>query len=163
MESFTEKDFAETIMSTKRKKKSSQKPNSKNHTKTRQNYGVFSQAILACLRQYGAMSRAEIEVFVGIPKESISAIVSRLHKATPKTGKQIYISHYIYDAEGQRRYPRAVYQIGALPDVPKPKSNPKETKRRYLQSVKAKYTMNSVFNLGMTRIQIRDHMKGVSA
>jgi hypothetical protein len=149
-------------MFTKHKKPSSHNPNRKKQNMNRANYGKFSQAILASLKQYGGMSRAEIEVFVGIPKESISAIVSRLHKSTPRMGKQIYISHYIYDAEGQRRYPRAVYNLGALPDVPKPKSNPKETKRRYLQGVKAKYTMNSVFNLGMTRDQIRAQMKGTS-
>ena len=155
MESFIENDFAKTIMSTKQKKKSLPMPNPNAQTKSRQNYGVYSQAILRSLRQYGAMSRAEIEVQIGIPKYSISAIISRLHKDAPRIGKQIYISGYVYDADGQRRYPRALYNIGCLPDAKKPKPNKLEIKRKYIAKKDALMRMNSVFNLGKSRTQLR--------
>jgi len=125
-------------------------------------YGVKSNAILMALEQYGAQSRAELEVTAGIDKNLISAIVSRLNKRTPRSGKQIHVTSYVFDAEGARRYPRAVYTVGDGVDVRKPKTSPLENRRRYEAKKKGMYRMNSVFNLGKTRDQVRAELRGVA-
>ena len=121
-----------------------------------------TQAILTALEQYGNQSRAELEVTAGIPKLLIAAIVSRMNKRTPRAGKQIHISHYVYDAEGARRYPRAVYAVGDGVDAPKPKASHLENRRRYDAKKNAMYRMNSVFNMGKSRDQIRAETKAMA-
>lgn len=122
-------------------------------------YGVRSRAILMALEQYGNQSRAELEQSAGIRKDLISAIVSRLNKRGARIGKQIHIVSYVYDAEGARRYPRAVYAIGDGEDAKKPKASQKENRRRYDAKRVGLYRMNNVFNLGKSRDQIRAERK----
>lgn len=133
------------------------KPNNPSHKKL---YGVRTQAILMALEQYGNQSRAELEVSAGIKKELIAAIVSRMNKRCPRVGKQIHVNHYVYDAEGARRYPRAVYALGDGVDAKKPKASTLENRRRYDAKKKGMYRMNSVFNMGKSRDQIRAEMRG---
>lgn len=148
-----------TYIHSKRKKKLSalSKPNNPSHRKL---YGVRTQAILTALEQYGNQSRAELEVSAGIPKEIISAIISRLNRRGPRSGKQIHIVGYVYDAEGARRYPRAIYAVGDGVDAKKPKSSHLENRRRYDAKKRNMYRMNSVFNMGKSRDQIRAEMRG---
>jgi len=154
----TEYESVSTITHSKQMKSSQ----AKLQTKTNQNhklYGVRSRAILMALEQYGNQSRAELEQSAGIRKDLISAIVSRLNKRGARIGKQIHIVSYVYDAEGARRYPRAVYAIGDGEDAKKPKASPKENRRRYDAKRVGLYRMNSVFNLGKSRDQIRAERK----
>lgn len=139
--------------------KSSQAKSNKTTDQNRKLYGARTQAIRMALEQYGPQSRAELEISAGIPKSMISAIVSRMHKNTPRTGKQIYIVRYVYDAESARRYPRAVYALGAGNDATKPKPSHLENRRRYDAKRKGWYGMNSVFNLGKSRDQLRAERK----
>jgi hypothetical protein len=125
----------------------------------RVSYGESSKSILAALGELGPMTRAEIERIVEVKSTCIAAIISRLHKDTPRTGKQISVVGYVYDAEGGRRYPRAIYALGAQPDVPKPKASHKENRRRYDAKRKALYSKNSVFHLAKTRDQIRSELR----
>lgn len=118
-------------------------------------YGETTKAILKALRELGPMTRAEIQEAAGVDKHSIAAIVSRLHKDTPRTGKQIYITGWVFDAEGQRRYPRAIYFVGKLADAKKPKASALENRRRYDQKRHALFSMNSVFNMGKSRDTLR--------
>jgi DNA-binding Lrp family transcriptional regulator len=118
-------------------------------------YGETTKAILKGLAELGPMTRSEIQQSVGVDKESIAAIVSRLHKDTPRVGKQIYITGWVYDAEGQRRYPRAIYALGSKPDAKKPKASALENRRRYDRKRHAMFSMNSVFNLGKSRDTLR--------
>jgi len=122
-------------------------------------YGESAKAILAALAELGPMTRAELERVVEVKSKCISPIISRLHKDTPRTGKQISIVGYVYDAEGGRRYPRAIYALGAQSDVDKPKSSQKENRRRYDAKKKAMFSKNSVFNLAKTRDQIRSELR----
>jgi hypothetical protein len=135
------------------------KPNNPSHKKL---YGVRTQAILMALEQFGNQSRAELEINAGIPKELISAIVSRMNKRCPRVGKQIHIKHYVYDAEGAKRYPRAVYALGDGVDAKKPKASHVENRRRYDAKKKAMYSMNSVFNMSKSREQIRTELRAVA-
>lgn len=118
-------------------------------------YGETTKAILKALRELGPMTRAEIQEAAGVDKHSIAAIVSRLHKDTPRTGKQIYITGWVFDAEGQRRYPRAIYALGAKPDTKKPKASTLDNRRRYERKRHALFSMNSVFNMGKSRDTLR--------
>lgn len=124
--------------------------------------GQISKMILDALKAYGPMTQAEICVAIGMSKVRISNIVSRLHYNAPKAGKQIHIIKYVYDAEGMRRYPRAVYAHGFGLDAIKPRAQPKENKRRYEEKRRRMFSMNSVFNMAKTRDQVRAELKGIS-
>lgn len=124
-------------------------------------YGDRSRLILNTLDYLGPMTMNEVREIVAMPKNSVAATLSSLHRKRPQMGKRIYVKEYVFDAEGSRRYPRAVYAIGDLPDAIKPKSDEKAIKRRYVERQKAKYTMNSVFNMGKTRDQIRAEMRAL--
>lgn len=121
--------------------------------------GSIVRQIMRMLDEEGPMTRAEICLRLGRVKDEIAAVVTRLNKRSPVCGKRIYIKEYVYDMEGERRYPRAVYAIGALKDAPKPKADPKEVKRQYYQRSQLKLRANSVFNLGLTRSQLRASKK----
>jgi len=124
-------------------------------------YGETTTAMLDELRHCGEMTRFELEKVTGINKTNITPTVSRMKRRTPRTGKQIHITRWVQDAEGGRRYPRAVYAIGDCDDASKPKPNKKENKRRYESKRRVMFSTNSVFNLGLTRDQVRAQIKGL--
>lgn len=124
--------------------------------------GELSKLILDALKAFGPMTQAEICMSVGMTKERLGNIVSRLNYDAPKVGKQIHVVKYVYDAEGMRRYPRAVYAIGFGIDALKPKSDKKAIKRRYEEKRRRMFSMNSVFNMAKTRDQVRAELKGIS-
>lgn len=153
-----EQELVSTTTLTKRRKKLQVQSNKKTDQHKKM-YGVRTRAILTALEQYGPQSRAELEQALVVPKDNIAAILSRLNRSTPRAGKQIHIVRYVYDAEGARRYPRAVYAAGDGVDVKKPPPQKKENKRRYEAKMFGVYRMNSVFNLGKSREQIRAERK----
>ena len=114
-------------------------------------YGFHTQRILQLLAEEGPMSRAEICARLGVDKEISSAIVSRLNRAWPKTPKRVYVCSYVYDQEGERRYPRAVFALGDLPDKPRPKADTLAVRARSREKVRKLRTHNFVFNLAMPR------------
>ena len=116
-------------------------------------WGSVTREVLRMLEEDGPMTRAEICKQLGREKDDIAAIVTRLHKRSPESGKRVYIKEYVYDMEGERYYPRAVYASGDKTDAKKPVANQLEVKRRYRERHKLKFTANSVFNLGLTRRQ----------
>lgn len=122
-------------------------------------WGEVSTKILRMLGEYGPMTRSEICLHLGMAKEDIASCVSRLARNAPRAGKRIHVTGYVYDMEGERRYPRAVYALGDHPDKPKPKCNPLEVKRRYWARRKGRMTANSVFHLGMTRRDVDAYIK----
>lgn len=106
------------------------------------------------------MTKTEISARIGVDHDHISTILNRLSKPGKIQPKRVYICGYVYDSWGERRYPRPVYQLGMLPNVKKPKRDIKETRRRYLQGLQKRMTMNSVFNLGLTRKEYTAVMRG---
>ena len=121
--------------------------------------GFIVREILRMLEEEGPMTRAEICKRLGRTKDEIAAIVSRLNKRSPVAGKRIYIKEYVHDMEGERTYPRAVYALGSGKDATKPISDQKEIKRRYWARSQLKLRANSVFNLGLSRSQLRAQRK----
>lgn len=117
--------------------------------------GAIVREILRLLEEEGPMTRSEICRRLERPKDEVAAVVSRLNKRSPVAGKRIYIKEYVYDMEGERNYPRAVYAIGSAKDARRPESDKKEIKRRYWARSQLKLKANSVFNLGLSRAQLR--------
>ena len=122
-------------------------------------WGSVTQEVLRMLEEDGPMTRAEICRQLGRAKDDIAAVVTRLHKRSPEAGKRVYIKEYVYDMEGERYYPRALYALGDKPDAKKPKADQLEVKRRYRERHKLRFTANSVFNLALTRRQIEERTK----
>lgn len=118
-------------------------------------WGETTQRILALLTDLGPMTRSEVSRLLNVERDKCAAIFSRLSRPTrrPPAPRRIHIVGYVFDEEGQRRYPRAIYTIGDEPDAKKPVPQPKETKRRYLEARKARVA--SVFELGLNRTQRR--------
>ena len=117
--------------------------------------GGIVREILRMLEEEGPMTRSEICKRLGRPKDEVVSVVSRLNKRTPVAGRRIYVREYVYDMEGERTYPRAVYAIGDKPNAKRPESDKKEIKRRYWARSQLKLRANSVFNLGLSRAQLR--------
>jgi hypothetical protein len=122
-------------------------------------WGSVTREVLRMLEEDGPMTRAEICKQLGRDKDDIAAVVTRLHKRSPEAGKRVYVKEYVYDMEGERYYPRAVYALGDKQDAKKPVANQLEVKRRYRERHKKRYTANSVFNLALTRRQVEARLK----
>ena len=115
-------------------------------------YGYLVKQIEKALSDLGAMTGAELCQELGVQKAELSAVVSRMAKASKTLPKRLYIVGYTFEHETHdRRYPRAIYALGDLPDKPKPKPNRLDNVRRYSANKRKRLTGNSVFNLGLPR------------
>jgi hypothetical protein len=115
-------------------------------------YGYLVKQIEKVLSELGAMTGAELCQELGVEKAELSAVVSRMTKASKTLPKRLYIVGYTFEHEThERRYPRAIYALGDLPDKPKPKPNRLDNVRRYSTNKRKRLTGNSVFNLGLPR------------
>lgn len=123
-------------------------------------WGETTQRILALLAEVGPMTRSEICRQLGYARQECAAIMTRLNSPTkrPPAPRRIHISGWVYDEEGQRRYPRAVYDLGDKPDAKQPKTAG-EARKRYREARKLR--VSSVFELGMSRAQRRSMGRGV--
>ncbi len=110
-------------------------------------YGDATRRVLAILREDGPMTRREIETQIGAGKNLVARLMLSLRSESPRYGKRVHISGWVYDAEGQGRYPRPVYAIGPGRDVKKPARDADRTNREYEQRKKMLAATNSVFNL----------------
>lgn len=116
-------------------------------------YGDTVSDITRLLHEVGPMTRAEMCQQLGMDRMTLSAVVTRMNRPGKTYPKRVYVTGYVFDHDGKRRYPRAVYALGDAPDAKRPRSNVKENKRRYREAEKLRMTMNSVFHLGRTRRQ----------
>lgn len=121
--------------------------------------GSIVRAILQMLEDEGPMTRAEICKRLNRSKDEVAAVVSRLNKRSPVAGKRIYVKEYVHDMEGERTYPRALYALGGSKDAVRPVPDQKAVKRRYWARSQLKLKANSVFNLGLSRAQLRAMQK----
>lgn len=106
-------------------------------------------ATIAALVECGEITAMELAEHLGITRYDAHAVLHRMSKRTKAGLKRAYVVRYIYDHDGARNYPRAVYALGDKPDAPKPKADQLAVKREYYARQKSHSTMNSVFNLGM--------------
>lgn len=121
-------------------------------------WGAVSAQIIQALETVGPMTRKELCDHLQIDRGIGAAIANRMARPSATLPKRVYIASYVYDQEGQRRYPRAVYAIGDKPDAKRPRPDTAANKRRYIAGKIAKYKMNSVFNMGLTRRQVEERI-----
>jgi len=104
------------------------------------------EEMLKALEEFGPMTSVEICAAIGTTTRKSGGILCRLMRASVTKPKRVYIAAWTNDAEGARRYPRAIYALGDKKDKPMPPVSNAENQRRYRQK-KAKQ-VNSVFQLG---------------
>ena len=118
--------------------------------------GDTVRAIMRGLADEGPMTMQDMMRLTGKDKGCINPVLYKMLRPTikPAMPKRIYICQWVYDQEGQKRYPRPMYALGDLPDVPRPKANPKANDKRRRDKVRVIKTTNSVFNLAaLSRVQ----------
>lgn len=118
---------------------------------TRAGWGSVAARILMALEEHGPMTRAEVGKALGVGRTAVSAVITRMRMPTKTLPKRIYIMSYVYEADGLRYYPRAVYAVGDQRDARKPKASRKTVRRRYDERVRMRMTGNSIFNWGQPR------------
>lgn len=111
--------------------------------------GDVVKAVMRLLREQGAMTLQDLVRDTGVPKQTLHKVLRAMQRPTlrPVGPQRIYIHSYVFDQEGQKRYPRAMFALGAYADAPRPVSDEKATQKRYRDKRRAHTTMNSVFNL----------------
>jgi hypothetical protein len=115
--------------------------------------GAVVAAIEAALLEYGPMTRTELAAVVDMPRSSISPVLTRMRKPTkrPAAGKRIHVSGWQEESEGQRKYPRAIYDLGDKDDVPcNIRKNKGQVKRTY-DANNYRQAVSSVFDLALNR------------
>jgi hypothetical protein len=106
-----------------------------------------TQKILDALRDFGPMTRSELEQHMGLPRTALSGLTRGLLKPRATMPKRIHITQWVYDQEGQKRYPRAVLALGNYPDAKPPVRDTKANQRRHRSKRRTLFATNSVFNL----------------
>ena len=124
-------------------------------------YGATTELIITKLEDYGPMTRAELCQTLGLSHDYVSAVISRLVRQTLTMPKRVHISGYVYDADGLKRYPRAVFSVGDKPDAKRPRADKLANRRRYEQSKRTRLSGASVFTWGLTRKELQNHIKAV--
>ena len=111
--------------------------------------GDTVKKIMRGLVEEGPMTMQDMTRLTGKDKTILSPILRKMLRPTkiPAGPKRIYICQWVYDQEGQKRYPRRMYAIGDKPDAPRPVSDRKANEKRYRDKLRSIKTTNSVFNL----------------
>lgn len=111
--------------------------------------GDVVRAITQQLEINGLMTLADLVVATGLEKNSLWAVLRRMSAPTikPAMPKRVYIAEWVYDQEGQKRYPRPLYGLGSGPDAKRPVADRRANKQRYVQRKRTRMATNSVFNL----------------
>lgn len=113
-----------------------------------QRYGDFTRQLLDALQEYGPMTRSEICALLKADKSIASRTLGRLHRENQDDSRTVHIKCYVYDGDGERKYPRAVYAIGPGEDARKPRTSKRTHKKAYEQKLRVMAATNFVFNLG---------------
>jgi hypothetical protein len=116
-------------------------------------YGEVVSAMLEALTHDGPMTAVELCESVGSTRDkSVRVITALLRPSARYPVPRVHIREYVFDAEGARRYPRAVYAIGALLNAVKPKPSKSDNAKRWREGRKLR--VNSVWALG-TKVKER--------
>lgn len=116
-------------------------------------------SILGLLQEHGELTRKEICDYMGKNKLEISGVITRLSRKSKTIPKRIYIVRYTHEDFWMHRWV-PVYALGNKRNAVKPaRQSRKEIWQRYYYNNKKK--VNSVFMLGMTRQQRKEHANGL--
>jgi hypothetical protein len=111
------------------------------------NRGHLVVDALATIADFGEVTASELADHLRISRYDAHAVLTRLNNRTKSGLKRIHVVRYVYDHEGARKYPRAVYALGDKSDAKKPKPDTLANKRLHYHRAKARALTNSVFNL----------------
>ena len=125
------------------------------------NAGLLVQKALEAFEEFGKLTAQEFADYADIDRYAAHAVLNRMIKRTKAGEKRAYIVSWVHTHDGARRYPRAVFTLGDKLDKPRPKPNATENRRRSEAKSNAKFRMNSVFNMAMTREKIREIRKSL--
>lgn len=128
---------------------------------TKRNWGELTHLILKAVKDYGPMTRSEIEQHIGVETYSIGGYISRMSRPTKDTPQRLHISGYTRDAEGARKYLRAIYSFGPGENAKKPPGYNNKARAAYYKMQINQVRNSSVFNLGLTRDQARQKRRNV--
>lgn len=116
---------------------------------TRAAFGQVCDLLLALVAENGPQTQADLRQLTGKTKQQISSAIHKLTSDLERIGpRRMHISAWVWDADGERCYPRAVYAIGNKPHKPKPKADQLAVKRRYWARRRERLTAASIFRLG---------------
>lgn len=116
-------------------------------------YHTVVQGIIAAIEDIGPSTSLEVGNYLDLPRNSLTSVISRMNKASPRKPKRLYIKEYVHDAEGLKQHTRAVYDIGDKPDAKRPKYDKTANKRRS-EKARERRAITSVFELG-TPVKVR--------
>lgn len=111
------------------------------------NCGRVVRAVTAHLQVCQEATAMDIAQQHGIDRYVVLEALRRMARPTKDGQKRAHVVRYVYDQEGARPYPRAVYALGDGIDAPRPKPDKKAIKSAYYRRCEAKAKCNSVFNL----------------
>lgn len=120
------------------------------------NTGSHVIKVLEALETFGQITAQEFADYADIGRYDAHAVLNRMAKRTKAGVKRLYVADWTHEHDDARRYPRAVFKLGDLPDKKKPKPNIKENRRRSEAQRNKALRMNSVFNMALTRDKIRE-------
>lgn len=112
--------------------------------------GWIVLGVLRVLAEQGPMTGAGIRRELGAEQREICGVISRMTRVLATKPKRLYIVRWIFDDEGSSTaHPRAVYDIGDLPDARKPKPNRAAVTKRCRQRKAAR--VSSVWEFALSR------------
>lgn len=118
---------------------------------TRMKAGGLSLTIVEHLKEFGAMTRADLELSTGGSEDRVRGALNWLKKDLPNRQRYVYVCGYVMEQEGHgMRYPRPVYAAGNRPDAkrPAPMTHAESCRKHKVKSL-AMRANNFVFNLGL--------------
>jgi hypothetical protein len=118
-------------------------------------WGTTTAAIERVLADGVPMGSAEIAREIGLSRERVCSCISRMARRNPKVERRVHIAAWVLDdGEGRRRYPRALYALGDLPNAKKPRPETgTEMARRYRERNYGQVA--SVWDLGKPKRNVR--------
>jgi hypothetical protein len=123
---------------------------------TTTNTGVHVLKALEALAEFGRMTAQEFADYADIGRYDAHAVLNRMNKRTKAGLKRLHVADWTYTHDDAKRYPRAVYMVGDLPDKKKPKPNIKENRKRSEHKRNNIIRATSIFNMAMPRDKIRE-------
>jgi len=111
---------------------------------------------LEAFEEFKRMTAQEFADYADIHRYDAHAVLNRMNKRTKAGEKRIHVADWTYEHDDARRYPRAVFMLGDKPDKPRPKPNLRENRRRSEHKTIKAIRMTSVFNMGLTRNEVRE-------
>lgn len=125
------------------------------------NWGELTEQILQAVKEYGPMTRAEIEQHIGVKRYAIGGYIARMTRPHKTIPQRLHISGYTRDAEGARTYLRPIYSLGPGDNKPRPSGYDNKARAAFYKMQEDRIRNSSVFNLGLRRDDIRQMKKDV--